>query len=745
MKKLFRIQLIFLLLITFWGCEKEMDKYYERPDWLRGSAYEVMKERGNFNLFLRAIDRAGYKSVVNGRELCTMMAPTDEAFQKYLKRHNYASVEDIPEDTLKLLVPYHMIKRAFEPQMLLAFTMDNGMDAKGNGTAYKYETYAQPSPFEMTDPLTGQRVKTYNDNLYLPIVSTRLYKTKECTDYEKNYEFFWPEVNWLGEQDQLYAQGAAVIEQGIPTDNGYLYILDDVCEPLRTVYQALEKAGDPGFSQFLELYDRFAEVKYRTISGATGDSLYNYYHYRNTSKFKSTSFYDQLPAIASTIAYHNDYNTRDDYFMYLTYTYNCFAPTDRALEDYFSRKFSDFYTSWTDLPQLTLYYFLMPYMKEGQEILLPERVMTDGVKGEYGETWTVTSEDVVNKEFCSNGIVYGIDKVFDPLVFELVCKPLFMNPNYSLMANMFFKADAISTLTDQTPDKYTLFVVPDSILESDIYNIRMNYGNNYFNDSEEAIEMNGVTKDKSVTGLPASNQVFSQNIAERSIATMPIRDFNKRAYYVSRGGDMYFYTLNNQLHDQEGNILEVMDRWETVNGTAYAINKLLYDENEADYRPTVMAFLKDNYKDFYDLLNKAGLVKTSSSKKYEYIDGVNLINEKESKKMYSAMYFIPADLEAWKDLPAEELKKRLQFCIVRASTFYILPGIEYAGDFSTLAISDESTSSMVIYDKLNISFDDYRLILSNSDKSSIASTGEEIPFFALDGMIIKIDNTIQAK
>lgn len=82
MEKLFRRIVLLVLCSILWGCEDKIDKYYERPDWLRGNAYEIMQERGNFSLFLDAVDRAGYKTVLNGRELCTVMAPNDEAFQQ---------------------------------------------------------------------------------------------------------------------------------------------------------------------------------------------------------------------------------------------------------------------------------------------------------------------------------------------------------------------------------------------------------------------------------------------------------------------------------------------------------------------------------------------------------------------------------------------------------------------------------------------------------------------------------------
>ena len=65
--------LIFLSVLLFASCEKEIDKYYERPDFLKGNAYEVLVERGNFTLFLKAAERSEFSSVLNGRGLVTVL------------------------------------------------------------------------------------------------------------------------------------------------------------------------------------------------------------------------------------------------------------------------------------------------------------------------------------------------------------------------------------------------------------------------------------------------------------------------------------------------------------------------------------------------------------------------------------------------------------------------------------------------------------------------------------------------
>lgn len=386
---------------------------------------------------------------------------------------------------------------------------------------------------------------------------------------------------------------------------------------------------------------------------------------------------------------------------------------------------------------------LRPYVKEGEDLLLPEIIFTDGIKGDMGEKWEVEKEDIVNKEFCSNGVVYGINQVFEPLVFSIVTKPLFLSPDYTLMANSLFKVEAIPTLTDQTADKYTLFIVPDTILEGDLYNMRMNYGGDYFNDSKEAVEKNG----DNINTVDAS---ALQSIADMSVVLTSIRDFGQRTYYATRNGDTYLYTLNGELYDQDGIPLSILQSWETTNGMTYAIDRLLYKDSEQlkNTRPTTLATLKNQYQEFYQLLKKAGLIKTKTDNKvdYEYIDGVEY---KENECMYPAMYFIPGDLSVLSSLSTEELKKSLQYLIVQLQSnylsLYVLPGIGNEGAYQTLRKSDESTNAEIIYEKLNLRFDNYRLLLSNDSGTSSATTGENVAHFTRDGLIFKIDNTILAK
>lgn len=715
-----------LTLLTCTACEKEIDKYYDRPDFLKGNAYEFMVSRGNFKHFLQAAELVGYDNILNGRGLCTVMAPTDEAFEQWLQKHNYSSLSDVPKDDLTTLVTSLLVQNAYEEDYMLSFHMNSESGNKGDGLAYKFKTYCTPAPRMMTDPLTGNRINMGSRQRYLSVVSTRMFQALKCTDYASNYKFFFPNVNWQGEDDKLYVGEAAVTEAAIPTDNGYVYILDKVAEPLRTIYQAIEQPAKNEFSDFLRLYDRFAETSVKSTTD--GDTLYHYNHYRMASK-SGVQIGDQLPCLASEWSYHGELNgARPYYELYMRYTYNCFAPTNAALQDFYQQYFSGF-NSIDDIPQLTLYYLLKAHVREQQTIMMPENFETNGVKGEYGEKWDLTRSNVINPEFCTNGLLYGIDKVFKPTMFDIITKPLFSTPDFAITANMFFKSGEFVTLVDPTPDRFTLFIQADTTLVNQ-YNMNLDYGTDYFNDSNEKVKLDNTVLDATTM----------QTMVESHIVNgAAIRDFNTRAFYGMKNPFTYVYTEGGEIHGENGAPLEILKSWETTNGPTYQISGML-EKNDVGS----IDMLKNNYKDFYDLLKTAGVIVTKDK-----IDQFADISEGER-----AIIFAPANGVLNKTqlsaLPKEELAQYLRYFIVSLNanvmSDYILPNYGSEMRAKTLRTNEELTTPyQKVYSEIDIRFSGNSLSLTNEAGTQNILTNGDVPFFATDGLIYCITDVIQPK
>ncbi|MBK8951850.1 MAG: fasciclin domain-containing protein [Chitinophagaceae bacterium] len=89
------IKLILLLVtaITLVQCRKKaLDDYYGRPDNLEPGIYQVLEGKGNFKLFLAAVEKAGYKTTLSGAGYWTVFAPHDSAFQAYFAANNISGI-----------------------------------------------------------------------------------------------------------------------------------------------------------------------------------------------------------------------------------------------------------------------------------------------------------------------------------------------------------------------------------------------------------------------------------------------------------------------------------------------------------------------------------------------------------------------------------------------------------------------------------------------------------------------------
>ncbi len=127
-----------------------------------GTTCRILESRGNFTSFIKALDRSGYRRLVDGGGLVTVFAPDDDAFDSYLEgRYGTSDVDQVPVEELTLLVGCHMIQFAYTTEDFLSFSMtssEDGTDA-GDGSCYKYKTYGRAAIEDYTrpgDPAEGE-------------------------------------------------------------------------------------------------------------------------------------------------------------------------------------------------------------------------------------------------------------------------------------------------------------------------------------------------------------------------------------------------------------------------------------------------------------------------------------------------------------------------------------------------------------------------------------------------------------
>lgn len=73
-----------------------------------GTAIAVNAQTGEFDYLIQAVVRAGLVDTLNGNRQFTVFAPTDAAFEQLFSALGVSGVDQIPLDTLKAVLLYHV-------------------------------------------------------------------------------------------------------------------------------------------------------------------------------------------------------------------------------------------------------------------------------------------------------------------------------------------------------------------------------------------------------------------------------------------------------------------------------------------------------------------------------------------------------------------------------------------------------------------------------------------------------------
>ena len=256
--------------MVFCSCEDEMtDDPHYKPQVRTGSAYQQLKNAGNYSIFLEGVDLAGFTSIMDGKALMTVMAPDDEAFKQYLEREGYASIKAMYDEDPQLvtrLIGFHMLYYAYDWKKMVNFDPQNGDGVAEeeelnplDGLYFKQRTYSSQLMTLEYNSVLDENVKVYHFDRLLPIFSSKMFETMGV-DAKANYEYFYPNSTWRGSRGSeggFNIANAAVLDStNVITDNGYLYHIDQVLDPVESLYMTLKK--NPKYSRYVTLYDTYS-------------------------------------------------------------------------------------------------------------------------------------------------------------------------------------------------------------------------------------------------------------------------------------------------------------------------------------------------------------------------------------------------------------------------------------------------------------------------------------------------------
>ena len=600
---------LLLLPLIFTSCEDKMDEHYKIPDWLKGSAFQVLESKGNYTIFLEGVEKAGFKPIVNGKSILTVMAPNDSAFSIYLQKKGLTSISEMNQTELKKLIGFHLMYYAFDWNKLVNFRPMEGDGASEEqkavlaGYYYKYRTKSSDAITREFNAAINDTVSVYHLERFLPVFSHMLFATKGI-DAKYNYEYFYQDSEWTGGTNGFNVSNASVQNsENVITDNGYLYFIDQVLEPLETIYTELKNRYD-NYSVFFNLYNSY--TKYildpdLTKNFGNGQNLYLHGH-------------GELPPIAyewpvtsfSAIA---DLSSK---------CYNIFAPSNTALNSFFNDFWKEGgYASLSDLDPLILKYFLNQSFANISSPVFPQEISSGKVLTSYGTPININPDDVNLRKVCVNGVLYGLEKMTAPAIFSSVAGPAFKYVDYCNFLYTLDGSDLLLALASQESQFISLMPAVSQFTKETMILSTLTTGKvlqKFSDDVGTYVDMSaGEMTD--IVNIHLSNGASELSVAGTQVIETNIA-FN---YWFVNNGKITTNSLFNQYLNPEftgdpfvpfTEIKNGNGTWD--NGKAYSYEyDGLFKADESDGLEYALAICNDTRYPYYlfsQLLQKAGLV-----------------------------------------------------------------------------------------------------------------------------------------
>jgi uncharacterized surface protein with fasciclin (FAS1) repeats len=296
--------------------------------------------------------------------------------------------------------------------------------------------------------------------------------------------------------------------------------------------------------------------------------------------------------------------------------YTLFAPTDAVLIPYINNTLLEFYVP--DASQRTA------AKLNANLAILPANILADFMNAhmfqttvwpsKFGTTKNSSGEparfdaatNVVDKQFCSNGIFYGVNQVQQANVFSTVYGRAYLDPAYSIMTRLI--NSTVKTQLTTTGSRFTIFMLSDAQLNALGY--AFDAANNYY-----TYTANGTT----TTGLtPLSNL---QRILSLNIVPTPNNEMNNLAGdgIIETNGGEYIRWHNNTVSSgatvEQNKTLTIAGSRDYSNGRIYFLSGGILDAPTKTVAADILAnagTTTSPYYDFYTYLVSSTVYNTGT-------------------------------------------------------------------------------------------------------------------------------------
>jgi len=680
----------------------------------------------------------------------------------FLQKKGYSSVEDMFQQApkeLKKTIGFHLMYYAYDWDKLVNFRPNEGDGASAEqkeedaGLWYKHRTHSQDDMEQMRGLLNSvdTTVTVYHYERFLPVLSNRFFETKGI-DAKSNYEYFFPENTWDVSGEGFCVANASVTDKdAVVTDNGYLYHINQVLPPMETIYETLKENSN--YSDYIALYDQYAmftEAANET-SEKVGEIVYTLTHngLPNIAMEWPVTDYRQMSTLEST-------------------AYNIFAPSNQAMSRFFQNYWTaeNGYSSINDLDPLILQYFIMQSFASDKNPVFPEEIRNGLVETSYGTPININPDEVTDRLFCENGIIYGMNDMEAPAIFSSVVGPAFKDTTYQCFLYTLDKSELVLSLASDKSNFVTL--VPSNL---------------QYNQNEPKMRLNTTTAGRLLevySDLDANYITVGQSQAQdivnmhtapnitqlKSDGTQVVETNVAFNYWFIHNGQITTNARFNQQLNPEYTgtpfvpFKEITNNGQPwSNGRAYAYEAAdLFVQASGDGMEHLLAVGNDKNYEYYlfsQLLQKSGLADTKNglltslasagNRLVAFVPTNEAIQQNLSKIPGTAKLTIGSDgtlsgtpTSAQKSELANYLRNYFVSSMMNTITTYPYPGSSFNGTYLTMKGTNLYVQSMA--DDITISTDTEAGV---SAPVSVSQKYNGLPFAFSDGCLQFIDGILE--
>ncbi len=693
-------------IIIFLSCREETIDKYERPDWLAGKVYTQILGQPELSTFARGLELTGYDTIINISGDYTVFAPSNDAFNIYFSSNpNYSSIEQMPISELSRLVKYHIVQYPWSKMQLRSLDVYGWIDSLDldniEPRGYKRETLLRDKDVKFGVSGIGSNIRnrrtiivdTLQTNWHRRVITnTRKFVPIFYQEYfdiydlkSDDYDFYFGRP--FEGSNEIYYAGAKIISDEIFAENGFVYIIDEVVEPLNNAYQFLSQSEGNKYSEFLDLINLFPDFEYnekKTLEqpgaeeGLTVDSLFDLTYPELTFDINSekTSVpkgtYGLPPNV--TIRFHN----------------GLLAPTNDAME-HFEQEYFQISNGWGSLNGAPIH---IKQIIANTYMSFNPIYRTNLEEGFYnGEVDIVRLDQstIIEKKYGSNCTFLGLNKAIVPRAFSCVTGPVYLKQGYLKVMYAIQHSGLLPALKRPGKD-YMLFVKSDSKSSADssfLYDpfyeqFSVFSGTGTGGDPQEHIlsvddlrtlllnhiatdQPNGIARKEFIPNLAGNYIIINNETGEFSGTGQTTEGFRGNLYKPEFPSAISTDADNGTTYD--------VDNWFTFSGA------------------NLFGKISSDYPKFHSLLRKAGL---TLDKQYRY----TFISNSE---VYTV--FVPTDeavVSARIDtLSIAELKNLLMLHFVQGDLIFT-DGNKTSGYYDTKRLDEQSTQYSIVNTRVYI-------------------------------------------